>query len=116
MNYSDATAILERNPASDGRHIGQATSRIDATCFYANTLFLAMNRVRETYGGNTNQRSFGGDLWRPHIPALIDRSEKHVRSTDDFKNSLGDDAAALHWAQIEQLGQKRVQKALEVKP
>ena len=122
MTYSDAAAILGRNPARDGRHIGQVTSRIDAACFYAKTPFLAMNRVRETHGGNINPRSFGGDLWRPHIPALIDRAEKHVWSTEDFKNikrsliSLGDDAATLQWARIEQFGQKGVQKALEGKP
>lgn len=74
MTYSDAAAALGRKAAKDGRHIGQVTSRIDAACFYANP-FLAMHRVRETYGGNINPRSFGGDLWRPHTPALVAQAE-----------------------------------------
>jgi hypothetical protein len=118
MTYSDAAAVLERNATSDGRHIGQVTSRIDAACFYAKTPFLAMHRVRETYGGNINPRSFGGDLWRPHIPALIARAEAHVWSDEDFKNikralqSLGDDAATLQWKRIDSFGEKGVLKAL----
>lgn len=118
MTYSDAAAVLGRNPASDGRHIGQVTSRIDAACFYAKTPFLAMHRVRETYGEGINPRSFGGDLWRPHISALIARAEAHAWSVSDFQNikrslhSLGDDAATLQWKRIEQFGEKGVQKAL----
>ena len=120
MTYSDAAAVLGRNAARDGRHIGQVTSRIDAACFYAKTPFLAMHRVRETYGGNINPRSFGGDLWSPHTTALIARAEAHYWSVDDFKNikralqSLGDDAATLQWKRIEQFGEKGVQKALGI--
>jgi hypothetical protein len=118
MTYSDAAAVLGRKAASDGRHIGQVTSRIDAACFYARTPFLAMHRVRETYGGHINPRSFGGDLWRPHIAALVARAEAHFWSVEDFRNvkrqlhSLGDDAATLQWKRIEQFGEKGVQKAL----
>jgi hypothetical protein len=118
MTYSDAAAVLRRNAASDGRHIGQVTSRIDAACFYAKTPFLAMHRVRETYGGNINPRSFSDELWHRHIPALIARAEAHVWSDMDFKSikrallSLGDDAATLQWERIEQFGEKGVQKAL----
>ena len=118
MTYSDAAVVLGRNAASDGRHIGQVTSRIDAACFYAKTPFLGMHRVRETYGGTINPRSFGGDLWRPHTSALVARAETHVWSAADFKNikralrSLGDDAAKLQWNRIEQFGEKGIQKAL----
>ena len=77
MTYSDAAGVLERNPTNDGRHIGQVTSRIDAACFYARTPFLAMHRVRETYGTTINPRSFQDDLWRPHVPALI-RERRHT--------------------------------------
>jgi hypothetical protein len=118
MTYSDAADVLERNAASDGRHIGQVTSRIDAACFYANTPFLAMHRVRETYGGSINPRSFQDDLWRPHIAAFIARAEAHVWSIEDFTNvkralhSLGDDAATLQWKHIEKFGKRGVQKAL----
>lgn len=118
MTYSDAAAVLGRNPSSDGRHIGQVTSRIDAACFYARTPFLAMHRVRETYGGAINPRSFGGDLWRPHISALLARAEAHLWTRADFGNvkrqlqSLGDDAATLQWKRIDGFGEKGVQKAL----
>lgn len=118
MTYSDAAAALGRNPTSDGRHIGQVTSRIDAACFYAKTPFLAMHRVRETYGEQINPRSFGGDLWRPHISALIVRAEAHTWTAADFKkikgalHSLGDDAASLQWKRIETFGEKGVEKAL----
>jgi hypothetical protein len=30
MTYSDAAGVLDRNPTTDGRHIGQVTSRIGA--------------------------------------------------------------------------------------
>jgi len=118
MTYSDAAAVLGRNPTSDGRHIGQVTSRIDAACFYAKTPFLAMHRVRETYGDKINPRSFSGGLWRLHIPALIARAEAHAWNVEDFKNikralqSIGDDAATLQWRRIDQFGEKGVQKAL----
>lgn len=118
MTYSDAAAVLGRNASRDGRHIGQVTSRIDAACFYAKTPFLAMHRVRETYGGNINPRSLGGDLWSPHTAALIARADAHHWSDADFRNikralqSLGDDAATLQWKRIEQFGEKGVQKAL----
>lgn len=118
MTYSDAAAVLGRNAASDGRHIGQVTSRIDAACFYAKTPFLAMHRVRETYGGKINPRSFGGDLWHPHTSALVARAEAHLWSIADFENikralqSLGDDAATLQWKRIERFGVKGVQMAL----
>lgn len=118
MTYSDAAQVLDRNPTSDGRHIGQVTSRIDAACFYARTPFLAMHRVRETYGANINPRSFQDDLWRPHIPALIARAGAHVWTVDDFVkikralHSLGSDSATLQWHRIAQFGEKGVQKAL----
>jgi len=122
MTYSDAATVLGRNAASDGRHIGQVTSRIDAACFYAKTPFLAMHRVRETHGGHINPRSFGGDLWHPHIPALVARAEAHTWTVDDFRNlkrqlqSLGDDAATLQWKRIERFGEKGIQKALGLLP
>ncbi len=118
MTYSDAAAVLGRSAASDGRHIGQVTSRIDAACFYAKKPFIAMHRVRETYGATINPRSFGGDLWRSHIPALIAQAETYVWTEEDFNNlkralhSLGDDAATLQWKRIEQFGEKGIQKAL----
>ena len=118
MTYSDAAEVLGRNAASNGRHIGQVTSRIDAACFYSKTPFIAMHRVRETNGDTINPRSFGGELWRPHIPMLIARAEVHVWTVEDFKNlrralqSLGDDAATLQWKRIEQFGEKGIQKAL----
>lgn len=118
MTYSDAAAVLGRNAASDGRHIGQVTSRIDAACFYAKTPFLAMHRVRETHGGKINPRSFSGDLWHSHALALVARAEAQIWSNDDFKNikrslqGLGDDAATLLWKRIEQFGEKGVRKAL----
>ena len=118
MTYSDVAAVLERDPAKDGRHIGQVMSRIDAACFYAKTPFLAMHRVRETEGGKINLRSFQGDLWRPHAPELIARAERHVWTVEDFNNikralnSLGDDAATLLWRRIEGHGERAVHKAL----
>ena len=118
MTYSDAAAVLNRHPATDGRHIGQVTSRIDAACFYAETPFLAMHRVRETEGGKINPRSFQGDFWRPYIPEFIARAERHVWSADDFKkikrslHSLGDDAAMLQWQKIERHGERAIQRAL----
>jgi hypothetical protein len=118
MTYSDAAAVLGRDAARDGRHIGQVTSRIDAACFYSRLPFLAMHRVRETHGGHINPRSFGGELWRPHIPALVARAAAHPWSLDDFHSvkrqlhSLGDDAATLQWKRIEGFGEKGVQKAL----
>ena len=118
MTYSDAAEALGRKAANDARHVGQVTSRIDAACFYAKTPFLAMHRVRETHSGTINQRSFGGDLWRPHIPALVARAEAHAWSAADFDSikrnlqSLGDDAATLLWRRIETFGEKGVQKAL----
>jgi hypothetical protein len=65
MTYSDAGLALDRNATTDGRHIGQVTSRIDAACFYAKTPFLAMHRVRETAGEKINPAHFkviSGDL------------------------------------------------------
>jgi hypothetical protein len=118
MTYSDAAEVLKRNPTSDGRHVGQVTSRIDAASFYAKTPFLAMHRVRETYGGKINPRSFQDDLWRPHIPELIARAEAHAWTADDFNkikralHSLGDDSATLQWQRIDQFGEKGVAKAL----
>jgi hypothetical protein len=122
MTYSDAAVVLGRKAASDGRHIGQVTSRIDAACFYANTPFIAMHRVRETHGATINPRSFGGDLWRQHIPTLIAQAESHVWTVDDFRNleralqNLGDDAAMLQWKRIEQFGERGVQKVLGRQP
>jgi hypothetical protein len=118
MTYSEAAAVLKRNPTSDGRHIGQVTSRIDAACFYARTPFLAMHRVRESHGGKINPRSFQDDLWRPQIPALIARAEGHVWAADDFSRikralqSIGDDSAKLQWQRIAKFGDKGVEKAL----
>ena len=118
MTYSDAADVLKRNPATDARHVGQVTSRIDAACFYAKTPFLAMHRVRESYGGTINPRSFQDDLWRPHIPKLIARAERHVWTADDFNrikralHSLGDDSATLQWQRIDTFGEKGVAKAL----
>ena len=118
MTYSDAAEVLGRKAATDARHVGQVTSRIDAACFYARTPFLAMHRVRETHTGSINQRSFGGDLWRPHIPELLARAEAHTWTAEDFQSikrnlqSLGDDAAKLLWERIETFGEKGVQKAL----
>ena len=77
-----------------------------------------MHRVRETHGATINPRSFGGDLWRPHISTLIANAEAHVWTEEEFRNlkralqSLGDDAATLQWKRIEQFGEKGVQKAL----
>ena len=118
MTYSAAAAVLGRKASSDARHVGQVTSRIDAACFYAKTPFLAMHRVRETHSGAINQRSFGGDLWRPHISALLARAEAHAWSSADFQRimrnlqSLGDEAATLLWKRIESFGEKGVEKAL----
>lgn len=118
MTYSEAAEVLGRKAASDARHVGQVTSRIDAACFYAKTPFLAMHRVRETHSRTINQRSFGGDLWRPFIPALVARADAHVWSVADFQSikrnlqSLGDDAATLLWKRIETFGEKGVQKAM----
>ena len=118
MSYSDAAVVLGRKAASDGRHIGQVTSRIDAACFYAKTPFLAMHRVRETHGGKINPQSFTGALWRPHTATFVARAESHIWRAEDFKNiktalhSLGDDAATLQWQKIERFGEKGVQKAL----
>lgn len=118
MTYSVAAAVLGRNPATDGRHIGQVTSRIDAACFYANRPFLAMHRVRETHGARINPRSFQSPLWIDHGPDLVARAEAHIWSDEDFKqikkhlHGLGDDAATLQWRRIEQFGQKGVNKAL----
>lgn len=118
MTYSEAATVLGRSPAKDGRHIGQVTSRIDAACFYAKTPFLAMHRVRETYGGSINPRSFQGELWHSHTAGLVARAEAHAWSPEDFKkikrslNGLGDDAATLQWKRIEQFGQKGVNQAL----
>ena len=120
MSYSEAAEVLGRRAASDARHVGQVTSRIDAACFYAKTPFLAMHRVRETHSGTINQRSFGGDLWRPHITALVARAEAHAWSVADFQSvkrnlqSLGDEAATLLWKRIVAFGEKGVQKALGV--
>lgn len=118
MSYSDAATVLGRSPATDGRHIGQVTSRIDAACFYAKTPFLAMHRVRETHGGNINPRSFQDDLWRSHTSGLVARAEAHTWSAEDFKRikqhlgGLGADAATLQWKRIERFGQKGVNQAL----
>lgn len=119
MTYSDAAEVLGRKAARDARHVGQVTSRVDAACFYARTPFLAMHRVRETHHTDRiNQRSFGGDLWRPHIPELVARAEAHTWTVADFQNikknlqSLGDEAAKLLWERIETFGEKGVQKAL----
>ncbi len=118
MTYSDAAAVIGRKSASDGRHIGQVTSRVDAACFYAKTPFLAMHRVRQTYGDKINPRSFQGELWKSHIPGLISRAEGHIWSAEDFSriktrlHSLGDDAATLQWKKIELFGQKGVDQAL----
>ena len=118
MTYSDAAEVLGRKAASDARHVGQVTSRVDAACFYAKTPFLAMHRVRNTHTGSINQRAFGDDLWRPYIPALVARAEAHSWNAADFQDikrklqSLGDDAATLLWKRIETFGEKGVQKAL----
>jgi len=118
MTYSDAAEVLGRKAATDARHVGQVTSRIDAACFYAKTPLLAMHRVRETQTGAINLRSFSSGLWHPHIAALVARAEAHVWSVADFQSvrrsllSLGDDAATLLWRRIESFGEKGVQKAL----
>ena len=118
MTYSDAAVVLKRDPATDSRHVGQVTSRIDAACFYAKLPFLAMHRVRQTYGDTINPRSFQGDLWRPHISQLIARAEAHVWGPEDFGrirrslNGLVDEAAKLLWKRIDDFGDKGVQKAL----
>ncbi len=117
MTYSEAAAALGRT-GKDGRHIGQVTSRIDAACFYAKTPFLAMHRVRETYGGGINPRSFQTALWQAHTAGLVARAEAHAWTEADFKNirrhlqNLGDDSAALQWKRIELFGQKGVNQAL----
>ncbi|GAB3767375.1 hypothetical protein GCM10028796_28900 [Ramlibacter monticola] len=122
MTYSDAAVAVGREPTSAGRHIGQVTSRIDAACFYAKTPFLAMHRVRETYGGGINPRSFQTQLWQAHTAGLVVRAETHVWSAEDFKNirrhllSLGDDSAALQWKRIEQFGERGVNQALGLPP
>jgi hypothetical protein len=118
MTYSDAAVVLNRDPAKDSRHVGQVTSRIDAACFYAKLPFIAMQRVRQTYGETINPRSFQGDLWRPHLPQLIARAEAHVWAPEDFGkirrslNGLVDEAAKLLWTHIDEFGEKGVQKAL----
>ncbi len=118
MTYSDAATALKRNGATDGRHIGQVTSRIDAACFYAKVPFLAMHRVRETHGSKINPRSFQTDLWQAHTSALVVRAEAHIWKEEDFKNilwhlqRLGADAASLQWRRIERFGQKGVNQAI----
>jgi hypothetical protein len=118
MTYSEAAVVVGRVATNAGRHIGQVTSRIDAACFYAKTPFLAMHRVRETYGEGINPRSFQTDLWQAHTADLIARAEAHVWTADNFNDirryllSLGDDSAALQWKRIEQFGQKGVTQAL----
>ena len=122
MTYSDAAVAVGRKPTNAGRHIGQVTSRIDAACFYAKTPFLAMHRVRETYGQRINPRSFQTQLWQAHTSGLVARAEAHTWTAEDFKNirrsihGLGDDSAALKWKQIEQFGQKGVNQALGMHP
>lgn len=118
MTYSDAATVVGREPTKSGRHIGQVTSRIDAACFYAKTPFLAMHRVRQTYGGEINPRSFQTPLWQAHTSGLVARAEAHVWSAEDFKKirrrlqDLGDDSAALQWKRIELFGQEGVNRAL----
>jgi hypothetical protein len=120
MTYSDAAVAVGRDPTNAGRHIGQVTSRIDAACFYAKTPFLAMHRVRETYGQGINPRSFQTDLWQAHTAGLIARAEEHVWTAKDFNTiksrllGLGDDSASLQWKRIEQFGQKGVNQALGI--
>ena len=122
MTYSDAAVAVGRAPTNAGRHIGQVTSRIDAACFYAKTPFLAMHRVRETYGEGINPRSFQTQLWQAHTTGLVARAEVHPWTVDDFKSIrrhlqvLGDDSAALQWKRIEQFGQKGVNQALGLPP
>jgi hypothetical protein len=122
MTYSDAAVAVGREPTNAGRHIGQVTSRIDAACFYAKTPFLAMHRVRETYGQGINPRSFQTELWQAHTAGLVARAEAHVWTAEDFKGikrhlqGLGDDSAALQWKRIEQFGQKGVNQALGLAP
>ena len=118
VTYSDAAVAVGRKPTNAGRHIGQVTSRIDAACFYAKTPFLAMHRVRETYGRGINPRSFQTELWQAHTAGLVTRAEAHVWTAEDFKRiklhlqGLGDDSAALQWKRIEHFGQKGVNQAL----
>jgi hypothetical protein len=120
MTYSDAAVAVGREPTNAGRHIGQVTSRIDAACFYAKTPFLAMHRVRETYGQCINPRSFQTELWQAHTSGLIARAEEYVWTAKDFKTirsrllGLGEDSAALQWKRIEQFGQKGVNQALGI--
>lgn len=122
MTYSDAAVAVGRIATNAGRHIGQVTSRIDAACFYAKTPFLAMHRVRETYGEGINPRSFQTKLWQAHTSGLITRAEAHTWTAADFKSirlhlqGLGDDSAALQWKRIEQFGQKGVNQALGMPP
>jgi hypothetical protein len=122
MTYSDAAVAVGREPTTAGRHIGQVNSRIDAACFYAKTPFLAMHRVRETYGQGINPRSFQSELWQAHTADLVVRAETHIWSAEDFRNirrhllSLGDDSAVLQWKRIEQFGQKGVNQALGLSP
>ena len=122
MTYSEAAVAVGRVATTAGRHIGQVTSRIDAACFYAKTPFLAMHRVRETYGEGINPRSFQTELWRAHTADLVSRAEAHAWTVEDYKNirrhlqNLGDDSAALQWKRIEQFGQKGVNQALGLPP
>lgn len=122
MTYSDAAVAVGRSPKDAGRHIGQVTSRIDAACFYAKTPFLAMHRVRETYGEGINPRSFQTQLWQAHSAGLVARAEGHTWTTDDFKNirrhlqNLDGDSATLQWEHIEQFGQNGVNQALGLPP
>jgi hypothetical protein len=122
MTYSDAAVAVGRKPTNAGRHTGQVTSRIDAACFYAKTPFLAMHRVRETYGQGINPRSFQTELWQAHTAGLIARAEAYVWTAEDFTGikrhlrGLGDDSAALQWKRIEQFGQKGVNQALGLAP
>ena len=122
MTYSEAAVAVGRVATNAGRHIGQVTSRIDAACFYAKTPFIAMHRVRETYGEGINPRSFQTELWRAHTAGLVARAEAHTWTAEDFKNitryilNLGDDSAALQWKRIEQFGQKGVNQALGLPP
>lgn len=122
MAYSDAAVAVGREPTNAGRHIGQVTSRIDAACLYAKAPFLAMHRVRETYGEGINPRSFQTQRWQAHTAGLVARAEAHTWSADDFKSirrhlqGLGDDSAALQWKRIEQFGQKGVNQALGLPP
>jgi|RhiMethySRZTD1v2_1073278.scaffolds.fasta_scaffold58560_3 hypothetical protein len=120
MTYTDAAALLGREPGSSTRHVGQVCSRVDAACFYANLPWLSMSRVHKTEEGTINPASFAGDLWSVHKERLIQLAKRHRWTREDFGKirwklkSLGEDRAGASalWKRIEEFGERAVQKAL----